>query len=236
MAEILHEITVQAAPDKIFEAITTEHGLKSWWTVDTGWFVDQFTWRLVFFINVPLTVFVLWMVAVQCAGKLWRIRAPCGGLDRRRACRVGLRRPVIWADLGRQIRLCSSVGGGAIVVGMGALVAFVVAQTRVRAPMMPLSLFKSKNFAGANLLTVLLYAPLGGGTLFLPIIMIEVYGYSALAAGAALLPVVFLLATLSRWAGGLINRTGATIPLVVGPIIAALGWGYFALPWFSGNY
>ena len=68
--------------------------------------------------------------------------------------------------------------------------------------MMPLSLFKSKNFAGANLLTVLLYAPLGGGTLFLPIIMIEVYGYSALASGAALLPVVFLLATLSRWAGG----------------------------------
>ena len=106
---------------------------------------------------------------------------------------------LIW---GGKFGFAQALGAGAIVVGMGALVAFVVAQTRVRAPMMPLSLFKSKNFAGANLLTVLLYAPLGGGTLFLPIIMIEVYGYSALAAGAALLPVVFLLATLSRWAGG----------------------------------
>jgi hypothetical protein len=120
--------------------------------------------------------------------------------------------------------------------GVAGLLAFVVVQARVRFPMMPLSLFQSKNFVGANLLTVLLYAPLGGGTLFLPIIMIEVYGYSALAAGASLLPIVVLLAILSRLSGGLIVRTGATIPLVVGPFIAALGYAYFALPWFSGFY
>ena len=81
------------------------------------------------------------------------------------------------------------------------LIAFVAAEARMPNPMMPLSLFRSKNFAGANLLTLLLYAPLGGGTLFLPIVMIEVYGYSATMAGAALLPVVFLLATLSPVSG-----------------------------------
>ena len=106
---------------------------------------------------------------------------------------------LIW---GGKFGFAQALGAGAIVVGMGALVAFVVAQTRVRAPMMPLSLFKSKNFAGANLLTVLLYAPLGGGTLFLPIIMIGGLWLLCPGGGGALLPVVFLLATLSRWAGG----------------------------------
>ena len=201
-----------------------------------GWFVDQFTWRLVFFINVPLTVFVLWMVAVQCAGKLWRIRAPCGGLDRRRACRVGLRRPVIWADLGRQIRLCSSVGGGGNRCrnggfgglrcgpdpGPGADDAAVLVQIEklrwgqfadgvaVRAVGRWDVVFAYHHDRGLWLL-----CPGGGG---------------GPAAGG--IPVGNPVPV----GGGLINRTGATIPLVVGPIIAALGWGYFALPWFSGNY
>jgi EmrB/QacA subfamily drug resistance transporter len=201
-----------------------------------GWFVDQFTWRLVFFINLPLTVFVLWMVAQHVPESFGESADQAVDWVGAVLAVLGLGALSFGLIYGGKFGFAQALGGGAIVGGVGALVAFVVAQARVRTPMMPLSMFKSKNFAGANLLTVFLYAPLGGGTLFLPILMIEVYDYSALAAGAALLPVVLLLATLSRYAGGMINRTGVTIPLVVGPIIAGLGWAYFALPWFSGNY
>ena len=201
-----------------------------------GWFVDQYTWRLVFFINVPLTVFVLWMVAQHVPESFGESADQSVDWIGAVLAVVGLGALSFGLIYGGKFGFSQALGAGAVVGGVGALIAFVVAQARVRAPMMPLGMFKSKNFAGANLLTVLLYAPLGGGTLFLPIIMIEVYGYSALAAGAAYLPVVFLLATISRFAGGMINRTGATIPLVVGPTIAALGWAYFALPYFSGSY
>jgi EmrB/QacA subfamily drug resistance transporter len=201
-----------------------------------GLFVDYATWRLVFFINVPLAVFVLWIVTKHVPESFGESADQEVDWVGAVLAVLGLGALSFGLIYGGKFGFAQALGAGAIVSGAAALAAFVVAQARVRAPMMPLSMFKSKNFAGANLLTVLLYAPLAGGTFFLPIIMIEVYGYSALAAGAALLPVVFLLATISPFAGGMINRTGATIPLVVGPIIAAVGWAYFALPYFSGNY
>ena len=67
--------------------------------------------------------------------------------------------------------------------------------------MLPLPLFRIRNFAGANLLTLLLYAALGGGLFFLPLNLIQVQGYSATAAGAALLPFILIMFVLSRWAG-----------------------------------
>ena len=90
--------------------------------------------------------------------------------------------------------------------------------------MMPLGLFRSRTFAGANLLTFLLYGALGGALFFLPFNLIQVHGYSATAAGAALLPFVLILSVLSRWSGGLVDRYGAKPPLIVGPPIAAVGF------------
>lgn len=201
-----------------------------------GWFVDQATWRMVFFINVPISVLVLWMLARYVPESHGESADQSVDWLGAALAVVGLGALAYGLIYGGNFGFEQPTAIAGIMVGLVGLIAFVVAQARVRFPMMPLSLFQSRNFSGANLLTVLLYAPLGGGTLFLPIIMIEVYDYSALAAGASLLPIVFLLATLSRFSGGMIVRTGATLPLVVGPTIAALGYAYFALPWFSGLY
>jgi hypothetical protein len=102
--------------------------------------------------------------------------------------------------------------------------------------MLPLTLFRSRDFTGANLLTLLLYAPLGGGLYFLPLNLIQVQRYSTTAAGAALLPFIAIMFVLSRWAGGLIQRTGAKVPLTVGPIIAACGFAGLASPGIGGSY
>ena len=102
--------------------------------------------------------------------------------------------------------------------------------------MIPLRLFRSRSFSGANVLTFLLYAALGGGLFYLPLNLIQVQRYSATAAGAALLPFILLMFTLSRWSGGLIERYGARVPLVLGPMVAAVGFALFAVPSTDADY
>jgi MFS family permease len=116
------------------------------------------------------------------------------------------------------------------------LVAFVVVEARSPAPMVPLQIFRSRTFAGANLLTLLLYAALGGALYFLPFNLIQVHRYSPAAAGAALLPLIVLLSLLSGRAGRLVDRYGARTPLIIGPLIAALGFGLLVLPTTGGDY
>src|SRR6185312_13810683 len=124
----------------------------------------------------------------------------------------------------------------AAAAGLAGLAAFVACEARVRRPMLPLHLFADRDFAGANLLTLLLYAALGGSLYFVPLNLIQVQGYAATAAGAALLPFVAIMFTLSRWAGSLVDRVGAKLPLVVGPSIAALGFALLARPGVGGSY
>jgi hypothetical protein len=131
-------------------------------------------------------------------------------------------------------------GHPSVLVALGAgaisLALFVITEARSRNPMLPLPLFRSRNFSGANLLTLFLYTSLSGAMFFLPINLIQVQGYSATKAGAALLPFILILFILSRWSGGVVKRYGSKLPLVIGPIIVALGYGLFILPEVGVGY
>jgi EmrB/QacA subfamily drug resistance transporter len=186
-----------------------------------GWLVDAVGWRSIFFINLPLGI-----AAVALASKLSANpgTADSPPLDRRGSVLAVL-------ALGSLCYGLIALGEGAALNGAIALVAavplgllFVRAEGRASAPMMPLSLFHDRDFSGANALTVLLYAALGGALFLLPFQLIRSHGYSALAAGAAFLPFSVVMGAGSRWSGGLVERFGSRTPLVIGPAFTAAGF------------
>jgi EmrB/QacA subfamily drug resistance transporter len=115
-------------------------------------------------------------------------------------------------------------------------VAFAVVERRSPEPLVPAEVVRSPAFRAANLLTLLLYFALSGTFFFLPFHMIQVQGWSATAAGAAFLPMTLLVGGLSRWSGGLFDRFGARLPLVVGPLVAAVGFALFAVAGRDASY
>src|SRR6185503_1653971 len=125
---------------------------------------------------------------------------------------------------------------GALAVGLLMLPVFIWVEARRPHPMLPLSLFKSRNFTGANLLTLFLYSALSGALFFLPLLLIQVKGFSATTAGAAILPFILIMFGLSRWSGGLVKKYGSRLPLSIGPIIAGAGFALFMRATASGSY
>jgi hypothetical protein len=123
-----------------------------------------------------------------------------------------------------------------LILGPVLLVSFVGIERYARVPMMPLQVFSSLTFSGANILTLLLYGALGGALFFVPFLLIQVHGYSATETGAAFLPFTLVLALLSKWGGGLVARFGARLPLIVGPTIVAGGFTLLSLPGAGGGY
>jgi EmrB/QacA subfamily drug resistance transporter len=213
-----------------FSGITTAIG-----PILGGYLVENVSWRAAFLINVPLAIVVLWIVFRHVPES----RDP----DARKLDIPGA--VLATAGLGGVVfGLIESQNRGlgdpvvlvSLVFGALALLAFVLVERRAPEPMMPLSLFRSRNFSGANLLTLLLYAGLYGALYFLPFNLIQVHGYSATAAGSAFLPFIFITFIMSRWAGGLVTRYGAKLPLVIGPTITAAAFLLFAVPGTEGSY
>lgn len=214
-----------------FSAITTAIG-----PVLGGWLIENVSWRAVFFINLPLAVAVV-LIALRHVRES-RDKNESGSLDWSGALlvTVGLGGLVFGLIESSRVGFGNAGVVASLSLGVVMLVAFVFNETRARNPMLPLKLFHSRDFSGANLLTLLLYAALGGSLFFLTLNLIQVQGYSATAAGAAFLPFVVIMFTLSRWSGGLVDRFGARLPLIIGPLIAAAGFALFILPGQSSNY
>ncbi|MFP5372420.1 MAG: MFS transporter, partial [Actinomycetes bacterium] len=114
------------------------------------------------------------------------------------------------------------------VVGLAAGAGFVSRERRAADPMLPLGLFADRQFTGANLATLAVYAALGGSSLFLVLQLQTVLGYDATAAGAAMLPTILLITLLSPTAGSLATRVGPRLPMTLGPLITAAGTFWLA--------
>jgi EmrB/QacA subfamily drug resistance transporter len=201
-----------------------------------GWLIDHLSWRAAFLINLPIACAVVvislcfipesrgeqggakldWpgalLAAVGLGGVVYALLE---------SSILGWRHPRIW---------------GALVLGVAASISFMAVERRAADPMLPLALFRSRTFAGANLLTLFLYTALTGVLFFFPLDLIQVQGYTATAAGAALLPFILLMFFLSRWSGTLFDRFGGRGPLIIGCSIAALGFALFAVPGIGGSY
>ncbi len=200
-----------------------------------GWLAQHASWRWVFLINIPIAIAVF---AISLRGyPESRDEEMSHKLDVPGALLATLGLGAFTFGLIRAQGYQPGVFGiAAIVLGVVLMVAFVVVERRSKAPMMPLDLFQSRTFTAANLYTLFLYAALGGSLYFLPYLLVNVQHYTPTAAGASMLPFVLTMFVASRWSGGLTARIGARIPLVVGALIAALGFAAFALPGLDGSY
>src|SRR3954470_8647072 len=187
-----------------------------------GVLVDAVSWRLVFLINVPFAV-----VIVAVSGRhVPESRDPSahGRFDYAGAALGALALGgITYALIGAGENMLRADVVSAAVVGVLSAVAFVVRERRAPDPMLPPHLFADRQFTGANLATLAVYAGLGGAILFLVLQLETVLGYDATAAGAALVPTIVIITLLSPRAGALAQRIGPCLPMTVGPLLTAAG-------------
>ena len=194
-----------------------------------GWLVDALGWRWVFGVIVPFALAAAWVVLAKIPESAVS-RSSSGtsryaALDMRGAVLGTLGLAGVVAALiegpgrgfGDPLILAIGVGG------MAFLVLFVLAERRTHCPLLPLGIFRSRQFSGANLVTLCLYAALGGVFFLLMVELQSVLGYGALKAGASLLPINGLMLVLSPAAGRFGERHGPRIPMAAGALVAGAG-------------
>ena len=198
-----------------------------------GWMVQHGSWRAVFFLNAPIALVTAWIILTKTRNREMRVEGRQLDLPGALLVTAGLSSVTFglleWSSQRMQSRLFEALG-------LFLLLIFVMVEVRTRAPLVPMELFRNRNFAGANLLTLFLYGALSATLFYLPLNLIQAQHYSPTRAGAATLPMVLLMFVLSRWAGGLVERYGPRKPLIIGPLVTAGGFVLFALPGVGGSY
>ncbi|MGL4489614.1 MAG: DHA2 family efflux MFS transporter permease subunit [Rhizobiaceae bacterium] len=188
-----------------------------------GWIIDLGPWRMIFLINLPVTVVAIWLC--------WRfvpssLRDPDTRMD-------WLGGVLVVIGLGGLTYGLTALGDNksfgsietlALSAGFVFLVLFLLHQRRTTSPMMPLYFFRSRLFSGVNLLTFLLYFALSGALVLLPTTLIAAHSYSATEAGSVFLPFTLMMALLSRIGGILGDRFGMRWLLTIGPVITGLSF------------
>jgi EmrB/QacA subfamily drug resistance transporter len=201
-----------------------------------GWLIQSLSWRFIFAINLPVAAAV---VAVtrrhvpeshdpQATG---RVDLPGGAL-----VTVGLIGLTYGLTEGPAAGWASPAVLASLIGGVLLLALFVGWERRARTPMLPLGLFRSRQFTATNLVTFIVYAALGGALFLLPIQLQQVSGYTALETGISLLPVTAIMLTLSARSGALAARIGPRLQMTAGPMIVGAGMALFARIDKGGSY
>lgn len=184
-----------------------------------GLFVDLLSWRWAFVINIVPIALVLWLLAVLDQRDVRRADAAID-LPGALLCIAGLG-GIVFAlieqpRLGWHVAVVAAGIGGAI-----AFAGFLVRQRLAAQPMMPLELFRIRNFGWGNVSTFFVYAALGLNSFVIGVYLQQGAGLSATLAGLASLPISILMTLGSSWAGSLVGRIGPRIPMTLGPLIMA---------------
>ena len=201
-----------------------------------GWLISAVSWRLVFFINLPVAVAVIAMSIRHVPES--RAPGPRPPLDVTGAVTISL------ALAGITYGLIAASNDGwtsptvlvSLAAGVLLFAAFIIAEERNPHPMLPLSIFRSRQFSAANAVTFVVYGALGGALFLVPVVLQQVCGYSPLEAGIALLPVTFIMLTLSARSAALAARIGPRLQMTAGPLVIAAGMALFARLDSSGDY
>ncbi len=192
-----------------------------------GWLTDTVSWRAVFLINLPVAALAVLFLAFGAKESRASSRGPVD-LMGAAAATLGLA-AITWGLTDAPRRgPAEPLVIVALVGGLVAVAVFLAIERKASAPMLPLTLFRSRAFSGANGLTLLLYGAFGGALFLLPYQLIQARGYDATAAGAALLPLSIGLSLLSPLAGRLTAWLGARFMLSVGPMLAGAGFAILA--------
>lgn len=200
-----------------------------------GWLVETFSWRLVFVINLPIAVAIL-LLTFRFVPES---RDEEGGpqIDWMGAALATMSLALLtYGFITLQDPHSLAPGASAAAAGLLIFVVFAAVERRSTSPMIPLGIFSSRAFCVANVYTLMLYAVLGASLFFLPFDLINIRGYTPLAAGAALLPVILLMFASSRWSGSLVARVGARLPMTIGAIAAGAGFTMLGFAHVNGSY